>query len=61
MQVDMDKDMAEAIGSYNPVLAGIAAAQTMAQVRGQVTIRGSSLWLRLAGTRDRRIGGLMSG
>ena len=35
MQVDMDKDMAEAIGSYNPVLAGIAAAQSMAQVRGR--------------------------
>ena len=29
----MDKDVAEAIGSYNPVLAGIAAAQSMAQVR----------------------------
>jgi hypothetical protein len=29
----MDKEMADAIGSYNPVLAGIAAAQSMAQVR----------------------------
>lgn len=34
--VEMEKEVAEAIGSYNsynPVLAGIAAVQTMAQVR----------------------------
>ncbi|GAX82316.1 hypothetical protein CEUSTIGMA_g9745.t1 [Chlamydomonas eustigma] len=31
--VEMDKEMADAIGSYNPVLAGIAAAQSMAQAQ----------------------------
>ena len=36
LQVEMEKEVAEAIGSfnsYNPVLAGLAAVQTMAQVR----------------------------